>query len=258
MPLLLRGRASDRHERKEPVAHELLDLAASDLGGDRAGDDAAAPARHLHRDRLGLARERRSFASRHCITSVCQRTLSSFPASAGEPRLDAPRERDVHVVAAEQQVVADGDALEPEAVAVGAARDQREVGGAAADVDDQDMRSPPSSRFPAPLVRGEPGVERGLRLLEQRRAPARPGFARRRDGELARHLVERRRHGEHDVLLGERLVGMRRVPHGAEVREEARRRGDRREARHVVRRAPGQDRARCDRRRRGRATTSPR
>ncbi len=112
------------------------------------------------------------------------------------------------------------------------------------------MRSPPSARFPAPLVRREPGVEGGLRLLEQREL-ARPACARRRDGELARDLVERRRHGEHDVLRGERLVGMRRVPHGAQVREVARRRGDRREARDVVAGAPGQDGARCGRRRRG-------
>ena len=60
-----------------------------------------------------------------------------------EPRLDRAREREVHVVAAEQQVIADGDALEPELAAARARRDQREVGRAAADVDDQHERTSP-------------------------------------------------------------------------------------------------------------------
>ena len=43
-------------------------------------------------------------------------------------------EREVHVVAAEQDVVADGDALERQRALLLVDRDQGEVGGAAADV----------------------------------------------------------------------------------------------------------------------------
>ena len=56
-----------------------------------------------------------------------------------EPLLQQAREREVHVVAAEQDVLADRDALEGEvAVALGDG-DQAEVGRAAADVADEDQ-----------------------------------------------------------------------------------------------------------------------
>ena len=48
------------------------------------------------------------------------------------------REREVHVVAAEQDVVADRDAMQFQVAFALDDGDQREVGGAAADVDDED------------------------------------------------------------------------------------------------------------------------
>ena len=55
-----------------------------------------------------------------------------------EPLLQQARERQVHVVAAEQDVIADRDALERQVAVALADGDQAEVGGAAADVADQD------------------------------------------------------------------------------------------------------------------------
>src|SRR5439155_13238748 len=109
------------------------------------------------------------------------------------------RKRDVHVVAAEEQMIADGDALERERRAVELRLDEREVGRTAADVDDEDPRGAAERVLPLALVGREPGVERGLRLFQERqRRELRLG--RGGDGQLARDLVERRRHGEDDLL----------------------------------------------------------
>ena len=75
-----------------------------------------------------------------------------------EPLLQQAREREVHVVAAEQDVLADGDALEREVAVLLGHRDQAEVGGAAADVADEDEilpNTPEDSvrRFEPTLIR---------------------------------------------------------------------------------------------------------
>ena len=49
-----------------------------------------------------------------------------------------------------------------------------------------------------PAMRGDPGVERGQRLLEQRQLRRAPRCCAACDRQLARLLVERRRHGQHD------------------------------------------------------------
>ena len=53
--------------------------------------------------------------------------------------LEMPRQREIHIVAAEQDVFAHGDALELQFACLLGHRDQREIGGAAADVDHQDQ-----------------------------------------------------------------------------------------------------------------------
>ena len=56
-----------------------------------------------------------------------------------------------------------------------------------------------------------------------------PGLARGHHGQFARLFVERRGHGEHDVLLGERAC-LARLSHASRnLREEARRDFDRRQ-----------------------------
>ena len=143
----------------------------------------------------------------------------SFPF---EPLLHDVRQRQVHVVAAEQDVIADRDALEREVAVALADRDQREVGGAAADVAHQ--HDVADAQLPAPAVARavDPRVEGGLRLLEQRDVRE-AGGVRRLQRQLARHRVERRRHGEEDVLAfeRERRVGGReaRVPRPSQMPE---------------------------------------
>jgi hypothetical protein len=62
-----------------------------------------------------------------------------------EPLLQEPREREIHVVAAEQDVIADGDALEYEIPLVLGDRDQRKVRRAAAHIA-HGIRSPTRMR----------------------------------------------------------------------------------------------------------------
>ena len=178
-----------------------------------------------------------SFTSRHWLTSRWKRCASS-----GAPPsccLHAARERQVHVVAAEQEVVADRHALDGELAAAVPGGHEREVGGAATDVDDQNEWMARDRVAPVAFVYDQPGVEGRLRLLEQHE-PVEARRARRLDRQLARHGVERRRHGEHDLLLGERF-GKVRVPGVDHVPHDARRRVDGRDARDVVGRAPRQN-----------------
>ena len=95
-------------------------------------------------------------------------------------------------------------------------------------------------------MRRQPAVERGLRLLEQREV-LQPRLAGRLDGQRAGHVVERRRHRQHDGLLLQAMLRRRPcaidvVPGLDQVPQVARRRLDRRDARHVGRGAPGQER----------------
>ena len=87
---------------------------------------------------------------------------------AAELLLDVMRQREVDVVAAEHQVIADGDAAEARAGRRLDDRDQAEIGRAAADVADQDQLAGADLALPAVLVRDDPAIERRLRLLEQR------------------------------------------------------------------------------------------
>ena len=76
-------------------------------------------------------------------------------------------EGEVHVVAAEEDVIADGDTRELERALLLHRGDGGEVGGASADVDDEDHVAHLEVTAPVLTARGDPGVERGLRLFEQ-------------------------------------------------------------------------------------------
>jgi hypothetical protein len=233
-----------RHLRKEAVEHDRLDLVAPERRHECAADDRPAAARHRHAHlgerRVGQQPLLRRAALGDKRVEALRVELS---AARDEPRLHLARERHVDVVAAEQQVLAHGDALEAQLSPAGAGGDEREVGRAAAHVDDQDERVCRDARAPVRLVSHEPGVEGGLRLLQQHhvREPCRPRGGER---QLARHLVEGGGHGEDDVLLGQRR-GETRVPRLAHVSQAARRGLDGRHAGHVVGRAPGEDRRRA-------------
>ena len=151
------------------------------------------------------------------------------------------REREVHVVAAEHQMIADADTRELRLAVFHAYFDQRQVGGAAADVADQhEARVRQFVGKPLAMME-QPVVERRLRLFKQ---PQRrqPGHARRFDGQRPRAFVERGGDREHHVLLFERRVGKALIPRRAHVREIARAGFDGRDLVDIVGGAPRQDR----------------
>jgi hypothetical protein len=127
-------------------------------------------------------------------------------------RFERACQRDVHVVAAEEQMFAHRDALQRELAASLAGGDEREVGCATADVHHEDERQGADRGAPVALVRDQPRVEGRLWLLEQNDI-RQPGDACRLERQLARHLVEGRRHREDDVLRRKRLreAGIPRV-----------------------------------------------
>ena len=93
--------------------------------------------------------------------------------------------------------------------------DQREIGGASADVYHQDEVAHLHALTPVRMPL-DPGVERGLRFLQQQRiliAGLLSGLQRK----LARNGVERSRHCHQDLLLRERRVRHLLVPGGAEM-----------------------------------------
>ncbi len=81
--------------------------------------------------------------------------------------LGVPGYREVHVVAAQKQVLADGDALELQLARFLRNRNQRQVRGPAPDVDNQDQIAGFDS-LPPIWIAVNPGVERRLRFFEDR------------------------------------------------------------------------------------------
>ena len=75
-------------------------------------------------------------------------------------------QRQVDVVAAQQNVLAHGHAVERQFAPALGDRDQREVGGAAADIHHQDQIAHLHALAPVGVA-FDPGIEGGLRLFEQ-------------------------------------------------------------------------------------------
>jgi hypothetical protein len=216
------------------VARQLAADRAADQLGAAAGDDQ----RHLLD--FGIAEQRLLGRS----AGVGQRAqLPGVELAALRRQLagDGIGQRQVHVVAAEQDVLADGDAVQFERAFALEHGDQREVAGAAADIDDQDDVAGPHLLAPAAGALLNPAVERRLRLLEQDHALA-AGGAGRFGGQFAGGRVEGGGDGDDDLLLGEGRGRLRLVPGGAQMGEIAQRGVERRQAGHFRRRVVGQDR----------------
>jgi hypothetical protein len=79
---------------------------------------------------------------------------------------DGTGEREIDIVAAQEDVFADGDAFEGEFAIGFADGDEREIGGAAADVDDEDEGAGVDAFAPVGMA-FEPGVESGLGFFEE-------------------------------------------------------------------------------------------
>ena len=132
-----------RHHREEAVEDDLAAHRRASASVQRAADDlpAAAHDRDGVRGRRRSAPSSASLACRHACVSMPYWAASSRPAP-GSLRLDELGQGQVHVVAAQQQVIADRLADEGQFALLLDGLDQAEVAGAAADVHDQAARRP--------------------------------------------------------------------------------------------------------------------
>ncbi len=243
-----------RHLREESFDQQPVHVGAREGGGARAADQPAAAA--LERDGglrgavrgeqalLGAAAalgELRELDGRERGVRGLARLAGLDRGPARQPRLDPAREREVHVVAAEHEVVAHAGARELR-LAGGVQRDidEREVGGAAAHIDHEQAARVGEWIGQIGAVREDPVVERGLRLFDEVDG-AEAGECGGLEGELARAFVERGGHGEHGGLLRERRLGVGVVPGVAQVAQIAGAGLQRGDLGHLMGRAPGQD-----------------
>ncbi len=109
----------------------------------------------------------RAAATLDQLRQTRRRQTRALGAGLRQTRLDPMREREVHVVAAEHQMVAHADAREFRLTVAHAHFDQREVGGAAADVADQHELCVSQLGCKAFAMMKQPVVERGLRFFQQ-------------------------------------------------------------------------------------------
>ena len=132
---------------------------------------------------------------------------------------------EIDVVAAEQKVIADGDAADGGKRRAGLAGDfkEGEVGGAAADVDDEDGSAVFGELGPESGGVGvgfEPAVEGGLGFFEKADVFGESGFGGGVEREALGDGVERGGDGDGDFLGVEWGIGEAGVPCAAEVVEE--------------------------------------
>ena len=178
----------------------------------------------------------RSLAAEHCRRRPLRWRMESGCAQLG---FHQPRQREIEVIAAQQQVLAHRRAREIHQVALARDADQAEIAGPAAHVADQHDLAVEELLARLRQVVRDPGIERRRRLFEQRQ-PLDAGLARGHHGQFTRFFVEGRRNGEDDVLLRQRRR-LRAVPFLAELGDEARRNLHRRKHPARFRRIPRQD-----------------
>jgi hypothetical protein len=218
---------------------------AYDLRSQRSTDDlAAAPQDRQDVTRRSAIREQSLLRFAATLDQAAKLPRIQFRPFLGEALADLVGEAEIHIVAAEQDVVADGHSLEDQLAVPFPNRDQAQVGRTAADVADQNQVAQPHRCAPVVAARVDPGVEGSLRLFEDRYL-WQSRFARGAYREIARHGIERRRNGEQNFLLFDRRFLVRLVPRLPNVGQIARRHLDGRQFGDFLRASPRKDRRRA-------------
>ena len=215
--LFVFGRFAARGEREEAFERQLQRFGAQDLGFERPADEGRAGAEDGDLDALEVGIVEQPLLGGGALAAQAG-ALADGERNA-ELGLDEPGQREVEVVAAEQQVLADGGAGEVDQVALARDADEAEIAGAAADVADQHDLAVEELFARLGEVVGDPGIEGGGGLFEEGEALD-AGIARGHDGEFAGFFVEGCGDGEDDVLFGQGRA-LDAVPLLAEFGDEA-------------------------------------
>ena len=188
---------------EETVEHDLLEGRAVELGREGAGEEAGAAGRDGDGGLVerGVGKEG-DFRDAGGVDEGEELPVVDGFSGVFELGAQGVGEREVHVVAAEQEVLADADAFEREISAARRDGDEAEIRGAAADVADEHDVAGADLGAPIGSGLGGPGVERGLRFFEQDDVGQARGFGGF-VGEVSGDFVEGGGDGEDDLALGE-------------------------------------------------------
>ena len=235
-------------EREEAIEHDAFDVFAPQVGLAAGADQAAAGAEQGDGDVAWRIVSQQLFlgcaAAFGELGQACARQAAARGILAGlfgHARLDQVGQRQVHIVAAQDQVVAHADAGERRLAIFRFDLDQAEVGGAAADVGHQHQARLAQVFAQVRAMPVQPVVQRGLRFFQQANI-RQAGLFRRLQRQRTRAFVERGGNREHDLLAFEQLFGKAGVPCGAQVGQVAGAGRHRRHLGHITFGAPGQDR----------------
>ena len=244
-------RRVERNPRKEPVEQNFLDVGPFDLDGEPAADQFRAAHRQNDAPTLPILRVfavlRVRAQEKLLRFATFSQQQSAFASGKGRRTLlgklllKKMEKREVEVVAAENQVIADRDAIKANAavfailpispifrrIAPLKRVNQREVGRSAADVANQNLFARLDERRPIVFAPFEPSVKRRLRFLDKRDF-RKPRQLRRPNRQLARRFVERRRNRQNDVLRFKRKLRKASVPSVANPPQKKRANLDRR------------------------------
>ena len=175
---------------EKAIDEHLIQIVAPQLGANRAADQPSTLAEHRNgAGALVRPREQRLLRDAALMPQSLQLPPVDAMAVRLEPLLCHAREGEVHVIPAEQDVIANRDALEREIAVALADQNQAEIGRAAADVHHEQQIANTEAVTPAIASAVDPRIERRLRLLEQRHARE-PRLRRRAKCQLAGFLVE--------------------------------------------------------------------
>ena len=126
-------------------------------------------------------------------------------------------------------MLADSDAMKLRlALAIAIDVNEREIGGPAAEVANENLLPGLNEPFPILRMGVDPLINGGLRLLNEH-DPRQSGSGRRLDCQLASYFVERSWQREHDFLRFEWLSRKAMIPRRANMREIPPARFDRRQ-----------------------------
>ena len=244
----LRRLRAGRHLGKKTVHDQLRHVLACERDRAAAANQARAAAHqgHLHLLR-GICSQQLFFglaAALHQLGQLAGRQAgrgrSGCRGRAVQAGLHQVRQRQVHVVAAQHQVLAHAGAGDVRLAPLPRHVDQAQVGGATAHVAHQHPLRLGQRCFQRAAVAPEPVIKHRLGLFQQTQL-GQPGQARRAQRQRAGGFVKRGGHGQDQVLLVQRRLGVLGVPGIAHMAQVTGTGLHGRDLKHLGGRAPRQD-----------------